>query len=146
MLDMNTPMAQESQTEVRSLRMHAIGMIFLLTLLYLFGMFTALFVSFPQGKSDGQLWQFSMKQLPLATHIVLGILLLLGTIALIIRSFVRESNVWILSSIIAGIGVLLAIIGGMVFIPTQKDVYSFVMAVSFLISLFAYFWGIYASK
>lgn len=129
-----------------SLKPHAIGMIIVLTIEYLLGMFTNLFVAFPQGEKQGQLWLFAWRQVPLALHIIVGFLLFLGTIVLLVRAILRKDKRWIYASSISTISVFAAIVGGSIFIPTQSAIYSFIMAVTFLIALFSYFWGLYSSR
>lgn len=139
----DTVMATDTR---RSLSMHAFGMIGVLALEYLFGMFTTLFVTFPQNEKEKQLWQFAWRQAPVAIHVILGFVLFAGTLALLIRALVKKETQWIISGTIATISVFAAIIAGALFIPHQTDWYSFIMAVSFIIALLAYFWGIYVTK
>ncbi|SRR5258706_4764460 len=134
------------QNHSSTLKPHAIGMIGVLTLEYLLGMFTNLFITFPQGAKDRQLWIFAWSQLSLALHIIVGILLFVGAIALVIRASLKKDKKWIIVSAVGATAILAAIIGGSIFIPTQSAAYSFIMAVTFLIALFSYFWGIYSSK
>ncbi|MDE2025896.1 MAG: hypothetical protein KGJ07_05360 [Patescibacteria group bacterium] len=133
-------------SHTHSLKPHAFGMIGVLIVEYLLGMFSALFVNFPQGVKEGQLWKFAWQQVPVALHILVGFLLVIGTLALLIRSLVEKDRNWILASAVATIAVFGAIIGGAIFIKTQTNTYSFVMAVSFIIALVAYFWGMYTAK
>lgn len=130
----------------RSLTPHAWGMVGVLVIQYLLGMASALFITFPQKEKEGQLWKFAWQQIPIALHIIVGFLLVVGTLALLIRSAVEKNKQWIITSSIATVSVVGAVIGGAFFIPTQTDWYSFLMAVSFIIALLAYFWGIYVSK
>jgi hypothetical protein len=130
----------------RSLQPHAIGMIGVLVVQYLLGMFSSLFVSFPEGAKDKQLWFFAWRQIPIALHIIVGLLLFLGTLALLIRAVATKGRTWIIPSSIALGAVFIAAITGAIFISTQTDWYSFIMAISFIIALLSYFWGIYMSK
>ncbi len=139
-------MAKVKERSHHSLHAHAIGMIMLLTIQYLLGILTNLFVHFPEYEHGGQLWVFAWKQIPLALHIIVGILLLFGTIALMIRSFLQKDRTWSIASSIGGVSVLGAVIAGAVFIPTQTESYSLIMAFTFLIALFSYFWGLYKTR
>ncbi len=125
---------------------HAIGMIILLVIQYLLGMATSLFVVFPDTGHEGQLWAFAWKQIPLASHIIVGFLLLFGTIALLVRAIRLKIQSWILPATIGLIAVIGSIFFGSVFISSQKDMYSFIMATGFIIALLSYFWGLYATK
>ncbi len=129
-----------------SLRPQAAGLIVGLTIQYLLGEFANIFIHFPDGQKGGQLWKFAWTQIPLALHIIIGFLLLFGAIVFFIRALVQKDRLWIFVSSLAGFVILEAVIAGAIFIPTQKDVYSYIMAVNFLIALFSLFWGIYATK
>ncbi len=130
----------------RSLKQHAIGMIILSVIQYILGMITSLYISFPEGKTREQLMIFAKQQVPLIVHIVVGLLLLFGTIALLVRSLIQKDRHWIAPAAIATTAILTATITGMIFIPTQQAGYSLIMSLSFLIALLSYFWGLYADK
>jgi hypothetical protein len=78
--------------ENNSLRKQGIGMIAILTIQYLIGMASNIFVKFPNSSNQGLLWEFAWKQLPIAFHIIIGILLILGSIVLFIRSIVSKNK------------------------------------------------------
>ncbi len=128
------------------LRNQGVGMIIVLAIEYLLGMATTSFVQFPENKPEGQLWAFAWKQFPLAAHIIIGGLLLVGAIVFILRSVMERNKTWIIASSIATVGIFLAVFGGSKFIPTQQDSFSFIMAFSFLLSFLAYGWGLYITK
>lgn len=130
----------------RGLMFHAAGLLLLLVPQYLLGMLTNLFVQFPQSKQEKTLWEFAWTQIPLAMHIILGILLLIGAIVLIIRSVQLKEKVWIICSIIGGLSMLIAALSGSFFIPTQMAVYSFIMSLTFVLAFLSYGFGIYLSK
>ena len=128
------------------LALHALGLIIGLVLEYLLGMTTNLYVHFPEGVQGGAAWEFAWSQIPLALHIILGLLLFVGAVALAIRSTRSRNKVWIRASGLGLLAIFLSAFGGSSFIPTQKDYYSFLMSISFLVALLSYFWGIYKSK
>jgi hypothetical protein len=107
-------------------------------------MITNLFVQFPQNKSNGQLWEFAWSQIPLALHIIIGILLLICAIFIIIKSIQQKNRAFIIISSFGGIAILLAGMFGAIFITTQLSIYSFIMSLSFLIALISYGWGFYS--
>ena len=129
-----------------TLKMHGIGMLVLLTLQYLLGMFTNMFVQFPDTKQEGALWEFAWKQFPLAAHIIIGFLLIIGAFALITTSIKQRNKPWIIASIIGYIGIQTAASAGSLFIPSQQNLYSYVMAVAFIIAFISYGWGVYSSR
>jgi len=117
-----------------------------LVLQYAVGMFVNLFVAFPDGLNEGQLWEFAWSQPPLAAHIVLAFLLLFGAIVLCVRAAKARDRAWIWPSFIALLSLFAAGASGARFIPTQTDLYSYSMALEFLIAFLSYGYGLYLSK
>ncbi len=130
----------------KSIRKQAIGLIFGLAVQYALGMYVDLFVEFPEGADKGQLWQFAWSQIPLAAHIILGILIVLGAIALCVRAARSRNKTWIWASAVGLVAVLFAWGSGASFIPSQTDLYSYSMALSFIVAIMAYVWGLYADR
>ena len=128
-----------------SLNKYAIVLIIILIVQYLLGMFTNSFVQFPQGKNEGQLWEFAWSQIPIAAHIIVGSLLLFGAIIFVIRSIRQKNKSWITASIIGGVGILISGMSGAFFISTQQDIYSYLMSIFFLVAFISYGWGLYSS-
>ena len=129
-----------------SLTPHAFGMVGILVIEFLFGILTNLFVMFPQNQHGEKLWEFAKQQGVLVLHIIIGFLLLLGTLALLVRAIRIKNLVWIIMSSIALAAVIGAIVAGAIFVPSQMAIYSLLMATFFIIALLAFFWGIYANK
>jgi hypothetical protein len=121
-------------------------MIFALAVQYILGMITNLFVQFPDTTVEGQLWGFAWTQVSEAAHIILGLLLFVGGLVLLIRSISSKNRTWTVAASTGLAGILVAIYGGVMFIPTQNDPYSLVMSIAFIVSLLAYGWGVYVSK
>ena len=113
-----------------------------LVIQFLLGMYINLFVEFPtSGPADA--WKFAWSSVPVAAHIILGTLGLLSTILLLVRSIRLKNRHWIM---VAGIGVaaiLLAVLGGELFITTLKELASYLMAVGFVAALLTLDWGFY---
>lgn len=116
-----------------------------LVLQYALGMAANLFVSFPEGADEGQLWAFAWSQTLVAAHIILALLILLGAVVLFVRALIRKEGSWILFSLIGLLAVLAAGWGGATFIATQNDTYSYLMSLAFLVAAASYGWGIFAS-
>ena len=128
------------------LKIHGVIIIILLIIQYILGMFTNMFVKFPDNGTTGQLWEFSWKQIPLALHILVGLSLLISAVALVARAIRSKNNKWITVSIIGTLAIVVAGASGATFIPTQKDLYSFVMAMAFIIAFISFSWGFFSSK
>jgi hypothetical protein len=125
-----------------ALKKQAIGMVAGLTAQYILGMLSNLFVKFPESAHDGQLWEFAWSQISVAAHIIIGIVLLLGSITLMVRSLLLRNHTWSMISIIGFLAIVLAGVSGSMFITSQSDIYSFSMSVGFIVAFAAYFWGI----
>lgn len=129
-----------------SLRFQAVGVIVALTLQFILGMVANLFVRFPENGSPQQFWKFAWSQLPVAVHIIIGFALLLGSLTLVIRSFIKKDSIWKIVSTIGFLSILIAVYGGVSFIPSQKDTFSFLMALGFIAAFLSYVIGIYLTR
>jgi hypothetical protein len=128
------------------LYIQAIILLACLAVQYALGMYVNLFIQFPQNATAGQLWEFSWRQPSLSTHILLGILILIGSLVFMIRAIFYKSSTWKTPAILGFLGVFLAAFGGSSFISTQSDAYSYVMALAFIVPFFAYAWGLMKDK
>lgn len=129
-----------------SLNRQAFGLVIGLCLQYVLGITTTLFVQFPPHLPAGKVWEFAWKQIPLALHIILGLFLLIGSVTLLIQAIKLHSQQWIVAATIGLLIMLLTSLSGSVFVDQQSEISSYSMAIGFIITLFAYIWGIYASK
>ena len=127
----------------QSLRKYGIYAIVFLVIQYLLGMYSNMFVQFPEKAHDGQLWQFAWRQWPLALHMIVGYGLFISFLTLSIRAIRQKNKNWIIASVISFLAITGAISAGSLFIPTQSDVYSYIMSVCFIIAFVAVGWGIY---
>jgi hypothetical protein len=140
-------MATSVQTRSNHLlRIHGMTLILGLIVQYILGMFTNLFVTFPDTTIEGKLWEYAWTQASEATHIILGLLLFIGTLVLLIRARIYKNRTWTIAASTGLAGILLAIFGGVRFIPTQNDPYSLMMSIAFIVALLALVWGFYFSK
>lgn len=127
------------------LRTQAFGLLTGLSLQFLLGMYAALFVQFPENAHEGQLWKFAWTQVPIAAHIIIGLGLLIGAIGLLIRSIKQKNKKWSITASIGAIAILIAIMSGARFIPTQQNILSYVMSIAFILAMLIYSWGIYTN-
>jgi hypothetical protein len=128
------------------LRKQGIGMLVALTVEYLLGIAVNLYITFPNTKNQMLLWQFASKQVPLAMHMLVGILMVVGSLVLVILSLKLKDRSWVVCSVIGFIAIVLAALTGSQFIPTQENGYSFAMAACFIIAFLAYAVGVYKTK
>ena len=129
-----------------SLRINGMFLLGALVVQYALGMYVNMYISFSENATAGQRWEFAWSQWPLATHIVLAILLLLGAILFLTRALIYKQKKWIIGSAIGLVGILAAGGSGAIFIPSQTNVYSYSMALWFLISFAAYCWVLFSSR
>ena len=129
-----------------SLRSQGIGMLLILILEYILGMISNIFISLPKDGSRGQLWQSAWSQIPIAAHIIIGYLLILGSLILIIRSFMKKDHIWKIASVGGFISIFIAALTGATFITSQQNIYSFMMSLGFMIAFLSYASGIYFTK
>jgi hypothetical protein len=130
----------------RSLRISGMLLAGALVVQYALGMYVNLFVSFPESAADGQLWEFAWSQKPLAAHIILAILILLGAIVALVRAALYRNKKWVIANSIGLVAILAAGASGASFIPSQVDLYSYAMSLAFLIAILAYAWGLFSSR
>jgi hypothetical protein len=128
------------------LRINAAFLLSALVVQYLLGMYVNLFVAFPSSATEQQLWEFAWSQPALAAHIILAILILLGAIVLCTRAIFGKNRQWIVASSVGLIATLAAGASGVVFIPLQSDVYSYVMSLMFLIAILSYAWAMFGAQ
>ena len=137
---------EEKEKKTVSLKKHGIVMIIALILQYFLGMASNLFTQFPDIKDAGRLWLYAWSQTSLALHIILGLLLLFGSIILIIRALIKRDFIWIIASVVGFLAIIGSVIAGAIFVTSQSNVYSFAMSVGFIVALLSYFFGVYKSK
>jgi hypothetical protein len=128
------------------LNIQAVVLIIFLVIQYALGMAANLFVQFPQNVSAGRLWVFAGSQTLIASHIVLGVLLLIGAAVFVGRAIRNKSQVWIIVSSIGLLAIIAAWGSGALFIPTQSSLYSYGMSIAFLVALIAYGYGLYLNR
>ncbi|MCL4367110.1 hypothetical protein M1563_02985 [Patescibacteria group bacterium] len=128
------------------LRKQAWSMFWLLIGQFFLGIATNLFISFPQTTKPSLLWQFARSQILIVLHMIIGLGLLIGTFYLLVRARHFQDNTWQISAVISSLAVVLAFSGGILYISSQLEFYSFLMATGFIIALLAYAWGLYQTK
>ena len=129
-----------------SVRINGMFLLGALVVQYALGMYVNLYVAFPSSATTGQLWEFAWSQWPLASHIGLAILLLVGAILLCIRAILYKNRTWIIGSVIGLLGILAAGASGAIFIPSQMNAYSYSMSLAFLVAFAAYCWVLFATR
>lgn len=135
-----------SKNHTIALRNHSISMIGLLVVQYLLGTYAGFFVEFPEDATVSEAWKFAMGNWIVMLHIVVGTLVVVGLVGLYVRAVMLKDRTWQIAGAIAAGSSVLSWLCGEEFIAKQSDMYSFAMAVFFMIALLALGWGVYKSR
>lgn len=129
-----------------TLRRQVFGLIIGLIVQYLLGMAINLFVAFPEHGSPKVLWEFTLHNPLVMTHLVVGTLLVFGAIFTVMQVF-KQGATRMKWPVISGlIWVLLAWAAGDTFVTSQIDILSYIMSLGFLLAMISYGVGIYRSR
>jgi hypothetical protein len=125
---------------LKTFRFHTLLTLGALALEFVLGMYTALFVEFPDTLVNGEAWGWSMKQSPIIiAHILLGTLLVLMALSTLGFGFASRDKAAIIWSAAGLILIGVAYLGGSVFLSkVTENSYSFIMALGFMGSLLTY--------
>ena len=114
---------------------------------FILGMYTALFVEFPDTLTDGNAWAWSQGSLVVQAHVLVGTLLVLLVLATVVLGFVARNRNAIISAIAGLVLVAVAYVSGSIFLANiANDNYSFYMALGFVGSVVAYFAAFYFTR
>lgn len=127
--------------EPRTLNIFAFLMIALTAVLNLVGMYAGLF--FEAEGADG--WAVAMDSHSVLTHIVLGTLLLVGSVVFLGMGIRSKKGSWIWTSAVGLVAVLAAAMFGANFLSLQNDSDTLWMGISATLALLAYAFGLLLS-
>ena len=82
----------------------------------------------------------------LITHIILGILLLVGSVIFLMQATRYQSTAWKIPAIIGIFGIFIAIVAGSLFTYTDGRTYLSVMEFGATLSICSYGWGLWAAR
>jgi hypothetical protein len=129
-------------------------MLILLAVQFLLGMLVNLFVQIPAshpgtsadnyfvGVVQGVIWALGNATLYLLLHVIIGLLLFLGSIVLLILSIVVRRHAWILVSVFGLLGIMAAGFNGASFMNYGHDFSSLLMSIGFLLTAIPYTIGL----
>jgi hypothetical protein len=132
----------------RAFRITVLLTLIALVLEFILGMYTALFIEFPDSLTNGNAWEWAMAQSPIiSTHVLLGTLLVIGSLLSLGFGIALKSKSAIASSVAGLLLMLLTYLSGSAFLAdVQLDSYSFLMALGFIGTLAAYGTGYYLTR
>ena len=128
------------QRQFRAFRLHALLTLIALVLEFILGMYTALFVEFPESLVNGNAWGWSMTRSPvILTHMILGTLMLLMSLSAFSFSIRTKNRTAVITAVIGLIMVGIAFLSGSAFLSNIKqDGYSFSMSLGFIGAMVSY--------
>ena len=107
----------------------------LLVVQFILGMFNNFYVNFPEKAGPLANWKFELHSVSEMAHIVVGLIILATVLMTVVRA-VRMKNRHMMTVAYIGLtAVILAFIGGIGFVTTQSDLYSYLMSIGFLVAI-----------
>ncbi|WMT51905.1 MAG: hypothetical protein RE471_03265 [Ferroplasma sp.] len=123
-------------------------MIALLFIQFIIGIFINLYVSFPPLNSISHIAPaaFPSNYIIVMLHMMLGFLILIVSFIMLLLSIKIQNSKMVISSGISFVFVIVAGISGFLFLFNEYNVYSLIMAVSFIIIIISEFYYLYTLK
>jgi hypothetical protein len=136
------------QKKMRAFRLHVLLTLGALVLEFILGMYTALFVEFPESLVNGNAWGWSMSQSPIImAHVLLGTLMMLMSLSATGFSIGTKNKAAILTGTVGLLMVALAYLSGGAFLSSvQQNSYSFSMSLGFMGAVVAYGMAYYLTR
>jgi heme A synthase len=133
---------------LKAFRVQTLLILVALVLEFVLGMYTALFVQFPDTLVNGNAWSWSMTESPIIfAHVLLGTLLFLLALSVVVFGFASRNRNAIVSSIAGLVLTGVAYMSGSAFLSNVAlDNLSFSMSLGFLGSILAYFAAFYTTR
>lgn len=113
---------------------------------YLLGMYANLFVQFPDSTSEKTLWKYAGNHVSVDIHMIVALMLVIAGIVLLIRTVLRKNKYWIIAASVGLFSILVATVAGVEYIPTQQNIFSYIMGIAFILAFVSYGWGLYKAK
>jgi hypothetical protein len=139
------PSTHKAETRQAGLRQASLGILILLIVQFALGMGVNLYVTLPAAGQPHHASWFGNGTL-LALHAALGMVLILGALAVLIRAIMARNVTLIITSAVGFVAILLAAFYGSGFADKLTNGYSLGMALAFAAALAAYAIGLYALR
>jgi hypothetical protein len=106
----------------------------LLVIQFILGMYNNLYVTLPKTGFLNN-WKFVARSIPESLHILNGIIIVVLTFITLAKGIRMKNRHLTIVGIIGGFAMLLAFIGGILYVSTQNDIWSYAMSIGFLIGI-----------
>jgi hypothetical protein len=138
----------QSFKRFRAFRLDVLLILITLVLEFILGMYTALYVTFPDSLVNGDAWQWSIAHSPiLMAHVLLGVLMMVLSILALGFSIATKSSAAISTSAVGLILMGIAFFSGAVFLSNiQQASYSFSMSLGFIGATIVYVAAYYLTR
>ncbi|WP_337859954.1 hypothetical protein [Ferroplasma sp.] len=129
-------------------RLGIAAIMILLLIQFILGMYVNLYVSFPPLNSvtNNAANHFPSSYIAVMFHMMLGFLILIVSFIMLLLSVKIRNTKLVLSSVTSFAFVIMAGISGFLFLFNELNIYSIIMAVSFIIIIMSEFYYLYAIK
>jgi len=124
----------------RQLLAHGTAFLVMLTIQFIIGRTITLVTKFQPFTDQTSSWAWAWQQPVLVIHIVLGILLVVSSVSLLVRSAAHKSQAWMIAAAVGAVATIVSFAFGAAFVSTQNRAYTYVMALFFTVA----FWSIVA--
>ncbi|EQB73082.1 MAG: hypothetical protein M1462_07710 [Candidatus Thermoplasmatota archaeon] len=120
----------------------------LLFMQFIMGMYINLYVSFPPMNSITHMGphNFPSNYIVVMFHMMLGFLILVVSFIMVLLSLRIRNSKLVISSFLSFFFVIVAGISGFLFLFNEKNLYSLLMAISFIIIVLSEFYYLYVIK
>jgi hypothetical protein len=147
-----------AQTIERWLRRLGGAMLTLLLVQFFIGMLANLFIVLPDqhpganapeyfsGIVRGDWWALGFGGWELQLHVLAGLLLAVGSLAMLVLAIMLRHRLWIIVAALGWLGVFAAGFNGASFLNYGHDFSSLLMTIGFLVALIPYALGLYYTK
>jgi hypothetical protein len=132
----------------RAFRVIVLLTLIALALEFILGVYTSLFIEFPDSLQNGNAWAWSMSHDPIVTtHVFLGTLLVVASLLAMGLSIALKNKTAITWTAAGLVMMIVAYLSGSIFLANiQVDAYSFSMALGFLGALITNGVGFYLTR
>ncbi len=113
-------------------------MLGLLSLQFILGAISNLYVKFPDTADQATLWHTANTNWMTLSHMIVGTVIVVLGLVILVKGIKLKQRMFSPLAIIALVAILVSAVGGEEFVRTQKDAFSLVMAFGFIVAMGLY--------